>query len=69
MTFQFEWMLIPLFDEEKRSVNIIRNRLPLKRRILMCPSLSDLSITLKLLFSNVAVKGTCGLFAIASKRA
>ena len=70
MTFQFEWMLIPLFDGEKRrSVNIIRNRLPLKRRILMCPSLSDLSITLKLLFSNVAVKGTCGLFAIASKRA
>ena len=69
MTFQFEWMLIPLFDEEKRSVNIIRNRLPLKRRILMCPLLSDLSITLKLLLSNVAVKGTCGLFAIASKRA
>lgn len=58
------------------SVNIlrngkhkIRNRLPRERRILMCPSLSDLSITLKILLSNVAVKGTCGLFAIASKRA
>lgn len=58
------------------SINIIRNvkhkirnRLPRERRILMCPSLSDLSTTLKILLSNVAVKGTCGLFAIASKRA
>ena len=70
MTFPFERILIPLFDEEKRMwVDIIRNMLPLAKRILMCPSLSDLSTTLKILSSNVAVKGTCGLFVIASKMA
>ena len=50
-------------------INLIRNMLPLDKRILTCPSLSDLSITLKILSSNVAVKGTCGLFAVASKSA
>lgn len=71
MTFHFERILMRKhFDEEKRMwVNIIRNMLPLAKHILMCPSLSDLSTTLKILSSNVTVKGTCGLFAITSKRA